>query len=220
MNQTLVAPKAFRAVRIGEPTHKKMRPLALKNAFRFFTVKKNLLFLLLLGWIVATALALDAGGVPNVEVTVSDATGRLIYRGRTDSNGVFATSQAPAGNYVIQFKAKNAAITRNDYAIFAAAGHQRVVADAIAGAKFAGGGVAMHLKPTAPSPIIGQVALGGIHALGTKIVKGVRYVLLPPATGDLGPRWVEEGTEAARNVTRIHLDDPEMIKPPPALIAH
>jgi Carboxypeptidase regulatory-like domain len=179
-------------------------------------VKKNLLLVLLSGIV----SALNAAGLPNVEVTVSDATGRLIYRAKTDANGVFVTSQAPPGNYVIQFKARNAAINRNDYAIFAAAGHQRVVADAISGAKFAGAGVAMRLKANARSPIIGQVALGGVNALGTKIVKGVRYVLLPPATGDLGPRWAEEGTEAARNVTRIRIDDPEMIKPPPALIAH
>jgi Carboxypeptidase regulatory-like domain len=180
-------------------------------------VKKNLLLVLLFGGILS---ALKADGVANVEVTVSDAAGRLIYRAKTDANGVFVMRQAPPGNYVIEFKARNAASNRNDYAIFAAAGHQRVVADAISGAKFAGAGVAMRLKTRTRSPIIGQVALGGVNALGTKIVKGVRYVLLPPATGDLGPRWVEEGTEAARNVTRIRIDDPEMIKPPPALIAH
>ena len=78
----------------------------------------------------------------------------------------------------------------------------------------------MRLKPTASTPIIGQVALGGVNALGTKIVNGVRYVLLPPATGDLGPRWVEEGTQAARNVRRIRVDDPDMIKPTPGLTAH
>ncbi len=186
----------------------------------FLAVKNSLLFFVLFAGTVATALGLGAGGVPNVEVTISDAAGHLNYRGKTDANGVFATHQVPAGNYVIQLKAKNAAITRNDYAIFAAAGHQRVVADAISGATFTGAGVAMRLKPTASTPIIGQVALGGVNALGTKIVRGTRYVLLPPATGDLGPRWVEEGTSAARNVTRVRMDDPEMIKPPPALIAH
>ena len=153
-------------------------------------------------------------GVDNLEVTVSDAAGRLSYRGRTDSNGVFASRPLAAGEYVVQFKGRNVAVDRNDYAIFAAAGHRRVVADSIAGAKFAGGGVAMRLKSTARTPVIGQVAIGGVEALGTKIVKGVRFILVPPVTGELGPRWVEEGTQAARNVTRIRVDDPGMIKPP------
>jgi hypothetical protein len=159
------------------------------------------------------------GGVENIEVTVSDAAGRLTYRGKTDSNGVFASRPVAAGEYVVQFKGKNVAANRKDYAIFAAAGHSRVVADAISGAQFTGGGVAMRLKSTASTPVIGQVALGGVDGLGTKIVKGVRYVLVPPATGELAPRWVEEGTEAARNVTRIHIDDPAMVKAPPALMA-
>jgi hypothetical protein len=183
-------------------------------------VKKDLLFLLFFGATAVTASRLLAGGVLNLEVTVSDAAGRLTYHGETDSNGVFATRQAPAGNYVIQLKAKNAAIKRNNYAIFAAAGHQRVVAEAVSGANLAGAGVALRLKATASTPIIGQVAVGGVNALGTKIVNGVRYVLLPPATGDLGPRWVEEGTQAVRNVMRIRMDDPEMIKPAPGLTAH
>jgi hypothetical protein len=158
--------------------------------------------------------------VPNVHVTVSDAAGRLIYRGKTDANGVFATGQVAAGNYVVQFNAKDAALNRNDYAIYAAAGRRRVVAQAISGRQLAGGGVAMRLESAARTPIIGQVALGGVNALGTKIVKGVRYVLLPPATGDIGPRWVEEGTQAARNVIRIQFDDPNMIKAAPLGMAH
>ncbi|HEY2139310.1 MAG TPA: hypothetical protein VGH00_04460 [Chthoniobacterales bacterium] len=161
------------------------------------------------------AASLHAAGVCNVDVTISDAGGRLAYRGKTDINGVFATAQVAAGNYVVQFQAKKAAANRNDYAIFAAAGRQRVVADAVSGAKFSGAGVAMRLKPTSRTLIIGQVAAGGVNALGTKIVKGVRYVLLPPETGDLAPRWVEEGTSSASNVTRVGIDDPSMIKATP-----
>jgi hypothetical protein len=170
--------------------------------------------------LLAIASIVRGGGVPNVEVTVSDATGKLTYRGKTDGSGVFATGPVAAGNYVVQFKAGNAAVDRNDYAIYAAAGYRRVVADAISGAAFSGAGVAVRLKPTAPTPIIGQVALGGVNALGTKIVNGVRYVLLPPATGDLGPRWVQEGTQAARNVRRIRVDDPNMVKSAPLGMAH
>jgi hypothetical protein len=170
--------------------------------------------------LLAIASIVYGAAVSNVDVTVSDATGRLIYRGKTDTNGVFGTGQVAAGDYVVQFNAKNAAVNRSDYAIYAAAGHRRVVAHDISGRQFAGAGVAMRLKSVARTPIIGQVALGGVNALGTKIVKGVRYVLLPPATGDIGPRWVEEGTQAARNVTRIQFDDPNMIKAAPLGMAH
>ena len=166
------------------------------------------------------APVIRGGGVPNVQVTVSDATGKLAYRGKTDVSGVFATGPIAPGNYVVQFNATKAAVDRNDYAIYAAAGHRRVVADGISGATFAGTGVAMRLKPTVTTPVIGQVVVGGVDALGTKIVNGVRYVLLPPATGDLGPRWVQEGTQAARNVTRIRVDDPNMVKPAPLGMAH
>jgi len=152
-------------------------------------------------------------GIPDVDVTVSDAAGKLAYRGRTDAQGVFATQPVAPGKYVVQFHAKTARTERTDYAIFAAAGHHRVVADAVAGAKFAGNGVAMRLNSTIGTPIVGQVALGGLNALGTRIINGVRYVLLPPETGDVGPRWVQEGTSSGRNVTRIRMDDPNMLKP-------
>ena len=159
-------------------------------------------------------------GVPNVDVTVSDGAGRLTYRGKTDANGVFATRRVAPGNYVVQFQAKKAAANRTDYAIFAAAGSHSVVANAVSGAKFSGGGVAIRLKPTTGTPIIGQVALGGVLALRTKIVKGVRYVLLPPETGDLGPRWVQEGTHPARNISRIRVDEPSLIKASPSGVAY
>ena len=182
--------------------------------------KKGTGFLLICAGVLGAVSALEAGGVRNVDVTVSDAAGRLIYRGKTDTNGVFASGRVAPGNYVIQFQAKQAAATRNDYAIFAAAGNHSVVAEAVSGAKFSGGGVAMRLKPASATPIIGQVALGGVEALRTKIVKGVRYVLLPPETGDVGPRWVREGTHPARNISRIRVDEPSLIKSSPSGTAH
>src|SRR4051812_22771862 len=159
------------------------------------------------------AATVHGAGVANVEVTVSDAAGRLTYRGKTDANGVFATGKVAAGNYVVQLRAKNAKVSRNDYGIFAAAAHQRVVADAVAGSKFASPGVAVRLKPTTSTVIVGQVAIGGPNELGTKIVNGRRLVLLPPETGDVGPRWVEEGTTSGRNITRVKNEDPNMLKP-------
>ena len=156
-----------------------------------------------------------------MQVTVSDSAGGLTYRGRTDASGAFATGRVPPGDYVVQFNSTEVSAQRKDYAIFAAAGKHRVVADAIEGAKFRAGGVAMRLNVVRPTPIIGQIALGGVNALGTKIVNGKRYILVPSETGSaLGPRWVEEGSASVHNVTRVTIDDPSMIKPPPALIAH
>ena len=183
-------------------------------------MKKNRVKGILCGaWLLVGASVVYAGGAANITVTISDSAGKLAYHGKTDSNGVFASGQVAPGNYVVQFNAKNAAANGNDYAIYAAAGHHRVVAEAIAGAKLAGAGVAMRVKATTRTPIIGQVAVGGVNALGTKIVNGVRYVLAPPQTGDVGPRWVEEGTGPARNVTRINVDEANMIKPAPAAVA-
>lgn len=184
-------------------------------------MKSNRLgFLLFCAGFLVAASTVAAGGVANVGITISDGAGRLTYRGKTDANGVFATARVSPGNYVVQFQAKRAAASRNDYAIFAAAGHHNVVADAVSGAKFSGAGIAIRLKPTTTTPIIGQVALGGVNELRTKIVKGVRYVLLPPETGDLAPRWVREGSHPARNISRIRVDEPSLIKAGPSGVAH
>ena len=182
--------------------------------------KKGIGFFLFCAGLLGAVSTLHAAGVPNVDVIVSDASGRLTYRGKTDENGVFATRRVAPGNYVVQFQARKAAVNRNDYAIFAAAGHQNVVADAISGAKFSGAGVAIRLKPTTATPIIGQVAVGGVNELRTKIVKGVRYILVLPETGQLGPRWVKEGTHSARNISRLRVDDPALIKANASGTAH
>jgi hypothetical protein len=176
-------------------------------------MKKNVLGLFLCCALLAAAPAVARGNVAGIDVTISDAAGRLVYRGKTDGNGAFATARVAPGNYVVQFNARNVDAKRKDYAIFAAAGRHRVVADEVEGAKFTGGGVAMRLKVAPGTPIIGQVALGGVHALGTKIVNGRRYVLLAPETGThIGPRWVEEGAASARSVSRVTVDETAMIK--------
>ncbi|MFL6594798.1 MAG: carboxypeptidase-like regulatory domain-containing protein [Chthoniobacterales bacterium] len=160
-------------------------------------------------------------GVAGVQVTVSDHAGKLTYRGRTDASGAFVTPWVTPGDYVVQINSTDAFADRSDYAIFAAAGKHRVVANAVEGAKLRSGGIAMRLKVAAGTPIIGQIALGGVNALGTKIVNGKRFVLVQSETGSaLGPRWVEERSASAHNVSRVTLDDPTMIKPAPGLWAH
>jgi hypothetical protein len=151
---------------------------------------RGTLFAVVFACAVVGLVASDAhGNVSGMDVTVSDAAGRPVYRGKTDAAGAFGTGRVAPGVYVVQLNAKKVALDRNDYGIFAAGGTHRVVADAVEGAKFASGGVAMRLKLKTATPIIGQVALG------TKIVDGTRYILMAPQTGsNIGPRWVEEGT--------------------------
>jgi hypothetical protein len=174
----------------------------------YFYSMRGTLFAVVFACAVVGLVASDAhGNVSGMDVTVSDAAGRLVYRGKTDAAGAFGTGRVAPGVYVVQLNAKKVALDRNDYGIFAAGGTHRVVADAVEGAKFASGGVAMRLKLKTATPIIGQVALGGTSALGTKIVDGTRYILMAPQTGsNIGPRWVEEGTQPARNVTRLRTD--------------
>jgi hypothetical protein len=46
-----------------------------------------------------TAAVVYAGGVSNLDVTISDAASTLAFRGKTDSNGVFTPGAVAAGNY-------------------------------------------------------------------------------------------------------------------------
>ena len=46
------------------------------------------------------------GGVPAVNVTVSDASGKAAFKGATDAKGTFATNRLKAGNYTVQFNSE------------------------------------------------------------------------------------------------------------------
>jgi hypothetical protein len=100
------------------------------------------------------------GGIPSVNVTVSDASGKLTFKGATKNDGGFATEKLQAGKYVVQFNAKNSALKGGQYSIIVAAGQKKVVANSVAGDKFLGGGVAMKIDVGAGSSIIGQVSAG------------------------------------------------------------
>ena len=109
-------------------------------------------------FLIATALA--NGGVPPVTVIVSDASGKAAFKGATKSDGAFATEKLQPGNYVVQFNSKNSAIKGGQYSIIVAAGKKKVVANAIAGEKFLGNGVAMKVEVGAGLNIVGHVAAG------------------------------------------------------------
>ena len=96
--------------------------------------------------------------IPGMRVTVSDANGYAAYKGATDSKGMFATASLKPGHYVVQFNAKKNDVTGSNFALVVAAGRKKVVADTVAGEKFAGGGVAMRIEVAGGGKIVGQVA--------------------------------------------------------------
>jgi len=106
------------------------------------------------------AASVAQAGVPSMNVTVSDAAGKAAFKGATKGDGAFATGKLPPGNYVVQFTAKNSSVKGDQYSIVVAAGKKKVVANAVAGDKFLGGGVALKVEVGAGFPITGQVWAG------------------------------------------------------------
>lgn len=158
--------------------------------------------------VVLIAGLLFAAGVPTLEVTVSDASGKLAYKGRTTANGTFSTSQLAPGNYVVQFTSRGGAGKGARYNIVASAGKKKVVAEAVGGEKFSARGVAMRIEVGKGLNITGQVSTGGTATAQNtsgnakvKVVNGKRYIWVVSETGsNMGGHWVEEGSPAARNV--------------------
>jgi hypothetical protein len=142
-----------------------------------------------------------------VDVTVSDASGRLAYKGRVNAGGTFATGKLQPGEYVVQFNSGN--LPKDDYALVISAGKQKVVADAVGAEKFAAGGVAMKINVGNDLNITGQLTSARAGAVGAKggkvrMINGKRYVWVTSSTGsNLGGRWVEEGSARAENVIKL-----------------
>jgi hypothetical protein len=109
-------------------------------------------------FLVATSVV--NAGVPSMNVTVSDPAGKAAFRGATKSDGGFATAKLQPGNYVVQFTAKNSSVKGGQFSIVVAAGTKKVVASAVAGEKFLGGGVALKVEVGSGLNITGQVSTG------------------------------------------------------------
>ena len=112
--------------------------------------------------------AVANGGIPSVNVTVSDAGGKLAYKGATKNNGAFATDKLQPGKYIVQFTSKNAALKGGSYSIVVSAGTKKVVANGVAGDKFLTGGVAMKVDVGSNLNITGQVAIGPVPTVTQK----------------------------------------------------
>jgi hypothetical protein len=166
------------------------------------TLRITLLPLLLL------AVSMVYGGVPAMNVTVSDAGGKPAFKGTTNGSGAFATSNLKPGNYVVQFNSKGAAVKGSHYAIVVSAGTKKVTAAAVPGEKFAGGGVAMKVDVGAGLNITGQVAA---EKSGSISKNGKKMVWIPPQLGsNMQGHWAEEGSAdavAAKNAGNMSTQD-------------
>jgi len=107
---------------------------------------------------VLLAAGMAYGGVPPLNVTVSDAAGKAAFKGATNANGTFATANLKPGDYVVQFNSTYGGMKGNRYAIVVSSGTKKVAAAAVPGEKFAGGGVALRLVVGVGLNITGQVA--------------------------------------------------------------
>ena len=157
---------------------------------------------LLLG-IASTAFA----GVPPMEVTVFDASGKVEFKGAMKANGTFATANLPPGHYVVQFNTKSAAAKGNQYLLVVSAGKKKVIATGVSGETFIGGGVAMRVSVGSGLKITGQVANEQNVALNYRVIGGQRFIWVSEGLGsNINGRWVEESLAPARNVTRLSKD--------------
>jgi hypothetical protein len=155
---------------------------------------KSIFSIAVVGLVVAAG-SLASGAVPEMRVTVSDSSGSAAYKGATDSKGAFATGSLKPGPYVVQFNAKRNDVAGNNYALIVSAGKKKVVASAVAGEKFAGGGVAMRIEAGGGANMVGQVA----SDLRTMMKDGRLMVWIPRQLGsNLPAHWAEADSAEAK----------------------
>jgi len=153
------------------------------------------------------AISVVYGAVPALNVTVSDASGKAAFRGATNADGTFATTNLKPGNYVVQFHSTNPALKGNQYALVISAGKKKVSANSVTGETFAAGGVAMKIDVGASVKITGQVAVESKVAMKD----GKKMVWIPQRIGsNLPGRWVlADSAEAiaAQNSGELRRED-------------
>ncbi len=170
---------------------------------------KKLLRNLLLALSLAAFSAAYGAGTPTLDVAVTDASGKVAYKGKTSSSGTFATGKLAPGNYTVQFNSKS--VPSGHYMLVVSSGKKKVSADAVDAGKFAKGGVAMKVEGVAGGMnITGQVAnaAAATNNSNVRIIKGKRYVWVKntEAGSNLGGKWVEEGSPEASSVLRLSRD--------------
>lgn len=149
-----------------------------------------------------------AGSLPLLDVSVSNAGGKTVFKGATKADGTFATGKLAPGNYVVQFTSKGA-VQGGPYALEASVGKVQMMADSLPGSRFSDPGVAMRVNVASAMPMTGRVAKAGTIAKASapangkakdtrqvKMINGKPYVWVIPQTSSLeGGHWVEQGSK-------------------------
>ena len=185
-------------------------PLGESASIRYVGRKMNnttRTFLLSLSSLLLVSIA-NGAAIPAVDLTVTDGAGKVAHKGKTNANGSFSTGNLGPGNYVVDFSSKDGAIKGSKYTIAVTAGKNSYSAEAVAGEKIAGNGVAMKVVLATGAKITGQLAKAGsapaIAAAAsanagkpetrpTKMINGKKHVWVRPGSGLEGGHWEEEG---------------------------
>src|SRR2546421_69503 len=112
---------------------------------------KRQLKLLSLCLALAAFLSTAYGGIPSMDVTVFDATEKVVFKQALNQNAAFATGNLRAGKYVVQFNTKSAAVKNNQYLAVISAGKNKLIAAAVPGERFMAGGAAIKID-VGPGP--------------------------------------------------------------------
>jgi len=144
-------------------------------------------------------------GIPAMNVTVFDASEKVVFRQAMNADATFATGNLRPGKYVVQFNARNAAVKGNQYLLVVSAGKKKVIADSVAGETLGRGGAAMKIQVGSSSQISGQVlndeAIAKVGGPKYRTIDGKRYLWVNAELGShLQGHWEEAGTGPARSV--------------------
>ena len=151
------------------------------------------------------------GGIPSMEVTVFDATQKVVFKQSIKADTAFATGNLRAGNYVVQFNTKNPTVKNNHYLAVISSGQKKVIAAAVRGEKFMAGGAAMKIEVGSGMQITGKVAAEPTVARRdgpmVRVIDGKRYVWVESRIGsNFGPRWEKQGIANSNNVSSLSQD--------------
>jgi hypothetical protein len=145
------------------------------------------------------------GAIPSMDVTVFDATERIVFKQTINASATFATGNLPAGKYVVQFNTRSAAAKANQYLFVVSAGKKKVIADGVAGDTLTRGGAAIKIQVAPGSEISGQVlndeAIAQAGGPKYRTIDGKRYVWVGEQTGTrLAGHWEEASAGPARSL--------------------
>jgi len=145
------------------------------------------------------------GGIPSMQVTVFDATEKVVFKQALNGNATFTTGNLRPGKYIVQFNTKSGAVKGNDYLFVVSAGKKKVIADAVAGETLTRGGAAMKIQVDSGFQISGQVlndeAIANAGGPKYRTIDGKRYVWMNPDLGThLQGHWEEANAHPARSV--------------------